>query len=221
MVNDTNIYEEISSSDEEPILNGQFNELLLELEKDLEKIKNDSDEELSEYFEELETLKKIATLPVINIKNVTEFLETAIFILMVELPEGFSFEPLTIYKCMLKKVESFPEKFYKEHLQILLNLKNEETKDLLLSIKKEREEKQTKNLLLEKNEQQISVIRPFFSILSKEKAQKRANSTDAETVCKRKKLRKISPLALPKNNFINPIDDGCQEDLVQSVIKLS
>ncbi len=50
MVNDTNIYEEISSSDEETTLNEQFSELLLKLEKDLERLKVDSDEDLSDHF---------------------------------------------------------------------------------------------------------------------------------------------------------------------------
>ncbi|WP_342147718.1 hypothetical protein [Rickettsiella endosymbiont of Aleochara curtula] len=73
MVSDT-IYEEISSSDEGTTLNKQFSELLLKLEKDLERLKVDSDEDLSDHFKQLEGLKKTANLPVIDIKNVTGFL---------------------------------------------------------------------------------------------------------------------------------------------------
>lgn len=53
---------------------------------------------------------------------------------MIELPEAFSFKLLTIYECMLKCVGYFPKKAYLEHLQLLLDLKTDETKDLLLLI---------------------------------------------------------------------------------------
>ncbi|TLY47632.1 MAG: hypothetical protein E6K54_04345 [Gammaproteobacteria bacterium] len=195
MINDT-IYEEISS-EEETIPNELFHKLLLQLEKDLKKLKDDSDEELNEHFEELKKLNKTATLSVINIEDVTNFLETAIFTLMIELPEVFSFKPLTIYKSMLKNVEFFPKNVYKEHLQVLLDLKNEEVKDLLLLIKKEKQEKKPQSFsLLTKNEQQFSVVRSFFSILSEEKAKKRANLEDVEILPKQKRLRGIFPLAL-------------------------
>lgn len=189
-------YEEISS-DEETIPNEQFHKLLLQLEKDLKKLKDDSDEELNEHFEELKKLNKTATLSVINIEDVTNFLETAIFTLMIELPEIFSFKPLTIYKSMLECVKSFPKAAYLEHLQVLLDIKNDETKDLLLLIKKEKQEKKPQSFsLLAENEQQFSVVRPFFSILSEEKAKKRANLEDVEILPKPKRLRGISPLAI-------------------------
>ncbi|WP_342147719.1 hypothetical protein [Rickettsiella endosymbiont of Aleochara curtula] len=60
---------------------------------------------------------------------------------MVELPVAFSFKPLTIYKYMLKHVESFSKSVYQKHLQVLLDLKSDETKDLLLLINDEEKEK--------------------------------------------------------------------------------
>ncbi|MGC1854705.1 MAG: hypothetical protein WA659_04955 [Candidatus Aquirickettsiella sp.] len=223
MVNDTNIYEEISSSVEETTLNEQFSELLLKLEKDLERLKVESDEDLGDHFKQLEGLKKTANLSVINIKDVTGFLETDIFALMVELPEAFSFKPLTIYKCMLKHVESFPKSVYQEHLQVLLDLKNDETKDLLLLINDEKKEKKQQNsLLLEKeSEWQTSVIRPFFSILSATKAKKRALSENDIVSPKRGKLLRVSPLALQNNSLSNQIDDECHENLLRPGMKLT
>lgn len=198
----TSIYEEISSSEEETILNESFTKLVLQLEKDLERLKKDINGELNIHFKELKVLKKIATFSVIRLENVTEFLETAIFTLMIEVPESFSFESITLYKCMLKNVESFPERAYKEHVQVLLNLKNDEIKDLLLLIHKERKEKQQQSFsLFKKNEQKVSVVRPFFSILSEEKAKKRTDSDNAEIKCGEKRLRKISPLTLPNNSM--------------------
>lgn len=213
MVNNTTIYEEISSSDEEPILNEQFSVLLLQLEKDLEKLKNDSDEDLSDHFKELEGLKKIATLPVINIKDITGFLETDIFALMVELPGAFSFKPLTIYECMLKSVESFPKSVYQEHLQVLLDLKNDEIKDLILL--------REKNKLKDESKQSISIVRPFFSILSAAKTKKRISSESNNVSAKRfKLLREIPPLTLPSKSASNQVDDECRDDLLQSGMKL-
>jgi hypothetical protein len=213
MVNDTNIYEEISSSDEEPILSEQFSELLLKLEKDLQRLKNDSDEDLSDHFKDVEGLKKTAALSVINIKDVTEFLETDIFALMAELPEAFSFTPLTIYKCMLKRVESFPKSVYQQHLQVLLDLKNDETKDFLLL--KEQSE------LKEQSKQPISIVRPFFSILIAAKSKKRVYSESNIVSPKRSKLlRRISPLALPSSSSSKQISDECHENLLQPGMKL-
>ena len=213
MVNDTNIYEEISSSDEEPSLSEQFSKLLLKLEKDLQRLKEDSDEDLSDHFKDLEGLKKTATLSVINIKDVTGFLETDIFALMVELPEAFSFKPITIYECMLKRVESFPKSVYQEHLQVLLDLKNDETKDLLLL--KEKSE------LKDESKQQISIVRPFFSILSAAKAKKRISSESDIVSSKGVKLLKtISPLALPSSSSSKQISDECHENSLRPGMKL-
>lgn len=213
MVNNTTIYEEISSSDEEPILNGQFSVLLLQLEKDLEKLKNDNDKDLSDHFKELEGLKKIATLPVINIKDITRFLETGIFALMVKLPRAFSFKPLTIYECMLKSAESFPKSVYQEHLQVLLGLKNDEIKDLILL--------REKNKLKDESKQSISIVRPFFSILSAAKTKKRISSESNNVSAKRfKLLREIPPLTLPSKNVSNQVDDECRDNLLQSGMKL-
>lgn len=213
MVNNTTIYEEISSSDEEPILNEQFSVLLLQLEKDLEKLKNDSDEDLSDHFKELEGLKKIATSRVINIKDITRFLETDIFALMVELPGAFSFKPLTIYECMLKSVESFPKSVYQGHLQVLLDLKNDEVKDLILL--------REKNKLKDESKQSISIVRPFFSILSAAKTKKRISAESNNVSAKRfKLLREIPPLTLPSKSASNQVDDECRDDLLQSGMKL-
>lgn len=224
MPNNTNVYEDISSSDEEPILSKQFTKLLLKLEKDLEGLKDDSDEDLSDHFKELEELKKTATLSAINIKDVTGFLETDIFALMIELPEAFNFTPLTIYTCMLKCVESFPKSVYQEHLQVLLDLKNDETKDLLLLINNERKEKKQQSFsLLEKEiEQQTSVIRPFFSILSAARGKKRASSeNDIASPKHVKLLRRISSLALPNNNLAKQVDDECRENSLRTGMKLT
>ncbi len=68
---------------------------------------------------------------IINIEDVTSFLDTNIFALMIELPEVFSFKLLTLYACMLNCIGSFSKKAYQEHLQLLLDLKTEEAKDLL------------------------------------------------------------------------------------------
>lgn len=213
MFNNTTTYEEISSSDEEPILNEQFSVLLLQLEKDLEKLKNDSDEDLSDHFKELERLKKIATLPVINIKDITRFLETDIFALMVELPGAFSFKPLTIYECMLKSVESFPKSVYQEHLQVLLDLKNDEIKDLILW--------REKNKLKDESKQSISIVRPFFSILSAAKNKKRISSESNNVSAKRfKLLRDLPPLTLSSKSASNQVDDECRDNLLQSGMKL-
>lgn len=220
MVNDTNIYEEISSSDEETTLNEQFSELLLKLEKDLERLKVDNDEDLSDHFKQLEGLKKTANLPVIDIKDVTGFLETDIFALMVELPEAFSFKPLTIYECMLKNVESFPKSVYQEHLQVLLDFKNDETKDLLLLINDEKKQ-QNSSLLKKESKCKPSVFRSFFSILSAIKAKKRV-ALETDTVSpKRRKLLSVSPLALTNNALSNPIDDECHENLLPPGMKLT
>lgn len=42
---------------------------------------------------------------------------------MVELPVAFSFKPLTIYKYMLKHVESFSKSVYQKHLQCVTRFK--------------------------------------------------------------------------------------------------
>lgn len=106
-------YEDISYDEETSFNNKQFNELLLKLEKDLKILKDDLGEDLSEHFKELEELKKTAILSIINIEDVTSFIDTNIFTLMIELPEAFSFKLLTIYECMLKCVGYFPKKAYR------------------------------------------------------------------------------------------------------------
>lgn len=206
-------YEEINS-DEETSFKKQFNELLLKLEKDLKMLKVDSDEDLNEHFKELKALKETAALSIINIEDVTSFLDTNIFALMVELPEVFSFKLLTLYACMLNCVESFPKKAYQEHLKLLLDLKTDETKDLLLLINDKRKEQQS--FLLDAETEQHVSIRPFFSILSEIKTKKRVNSKDVEIISKQKRLRKVSPLALP-NNLDNQIDAEYQTGLLQSM----
>lgn len=207
-------YEDISPDEETSFNNKQFNELLLKLEKDLKILKDDLGEDLIEHFKELEELKKTATFSIINIEDVTSFIHTNIFALMIELPEAFSFKLLTIYECMLKCVGYFPKKAYREHLQLLLDLKTDETKDLLLLINDKRK-KQQSFLLNAETKQQVS-IRPFFSILSEIKTKKRGNSENVETTSKRKQSRKISPLALP-NNLDNQFDDEYQTNLLQSM----
>ena len=196
MLNDA-IYEEISS-DEETNLSKQLKDLLLKLESDLKILKDDSGEDLSEHFKELEELKKV-DLSVIEIKDVTDFLKTNIFSLMIVLSEVFNLKPLTIYGCMLKSVRSFPKTAYQEHLQVLLDLKTEETRELLLLIKDERKERKQKSFLPNEEKKQQVSIRSFFSILSDEKTKKRGNLEDVESTARHKRLRKISPLALPNN----------------------
>ncbi len=202
---------------EETSFSKQFNKLLLKLEKDLKILKVDSDEDLNEHFKELKELKETAALSIITIEDITSFLDTNIFALMVELPEVFSFKLLTLYTCMLSCVESFPKKAYQEHLQLLLDLKTDETKDLLLLINDKRKKQQSFLLNAENTETEQHVsIRPFFSILSEIKTKKRIKSKDIEMTSKRKRSIQISPLALP-NNLDNQIDDENQTDLLQSM----
>ncbi|MFZ0219757.1 MAG: hypothetical protein WAL30_06095 [Candidatus Aquirickettsiella sp.] len=224
MVNDLNIFEEVSSSEETFISNERFIELLFKLEKDLQQLENETEEDLNDHFTELKKLKKMAILSIINIQRITWFLETAIFALMSELPEAFSVESSEIYKCMLERVRSFPKDAFREHLQVLLDKKNEENKELLLLIN---EEKEAKNQSFSneneehESEQRVSIIRSFFSILGTAKAKKRASSENDALSSKRvKRLSKISPLALPNNSVSNQVDDESDKNLLRPGMKL-
>lgn len=95
---------------------------------------------MDHHLAELEELKVISTLSLVTIKDLTWFLRTAIFALMLEIPDEFTIEPLALYECILGRIESFPKDF-SEHVEILLDLKSEEDKKIRLLVN----EKKTKN----------------------------------------------------------------------------
>lgn len=193
MANDENMYELISDVEEDTSLNKQLSKLLLQLEKDLEKLKNDTEEDLIDHFCELKKLKEIEMLSVINIEYITWFLESAIFNLMGEIPEEFSIVPLELYECILERIGGFSREDYLKHIEKLLSLKNEENAKLfsLLLLKKKLDKKITEEI--ERKRQ--NPVQSFFHALN---ARKRSleESSALPIPTKRIKLQATSPLAL-------------------------
>lgn len=82
---------------------------------------------LDYHLKELEKLKKISILPLIQIKHIKWFFDTALFDLMNEVvPESFNMQSIEIYECMLERTEITSKEKFHEHLTILLRKKTEE-----------------------------------------------------------------------------------------------
>lgn len=181
------------------------NELLLKLEMDLKKIQRETHMALKDHLKELKRLKKILIQSSIKLENITWVLDTNIFDLMLEVPEEFSVQPLTMYKVLLACVKPFSKATFQKHLQVLLDRKNEETKDLLALINKEKNENKLLSKYKEEAQERISMMSSFFSVLYAEKERKRIGLEKTNWPRRNKPLRILSPLALTNKNCL-PIE---------------
>jgi hypothetical protein len=208
------MFEEISDSEEETSLNkSSLVNLLLQLENDLKK----SHKSLHNFSCDLKELKKIATLPVISINNITWFLESTTFNLMRETPKEFSISPIALYECMLERTGNSCEEDYLKHNKQLLELKNKENAKLssLLSLRKELDKKiKTEIKIKEQNP-----VRAFFHALSTRKSSLKESNT-SPIPSKRIKLQAISPLALPSNSIPKEVDRENTECLLPARMQL-
>lgn len=177
------------------------NELLLKLEMDLKKIQREAHMTLNDHLNELKRLKKILIQPSIKLENITWVLDTNIFDLMLEVPEEFSVQPLTVYKVLLTCVKPFSKTTFQKHLQVLLDRKNEAINDLLVLINKEKNGNKLLSTYKEEAQERISMISPFFSVLYAEKERKRIVLEKTNWLRRHKPLRTLSPLALTGNSL--------------------
>ena len=217
MVNDESI-EAVSDVKEETSLDSQLNKLLLQVENDLKKLKDETDEDLMDHLNDLKELKKIAVLTVIDIKHINWFLESAIFALMKEIPESFNIKLLALYKCMLNRIGDSTKEDYLKHNEKLLELKSKENDKLalLLLFKKELDKKINEEIEIKKQ----NPVQSFFHALNEQKRTLKETAYPS-TSNKRIKLLPISPLALQSNGLPTQINYENPENLQSQRMKLS
>lgn len=173
--------EELKKENEEDVLDQEtkkeHNENLTESEKENKKSDEISEDEDSEkglldyHFKELEKLKKISTLSLVQIKHIKWFFSTALFVLMNEMPESFDIKPIEIYNCMLDRVQIKSKQDFHKHLKVLLDEKT--------------------------MEKEFPFVR-FFPVLSA--AKKRKSSVLGESFSPEVKRIQLSPLSLESQN---------------------